>query len=339
LTIIENKTPNLWYAVLKGIHECTAVGERGVARQYSVTAGRVENRQVGVFVAYASRFDQTLIDRRLYLPEAWANDTERRRGAAVPETVAFQTKPAIAAQMLAAALDAGEPCAFVLATRSNYTLRLLTSGGLEQTDPLLADALPPDAWMQHAAGEGSKGPRLYDWPRIALPWTDNTGFERGTRQPRKLYPDLAEQRRDPTRTPTLRVVPPTARLTVWANIAWWRACAATARSNLRQQELRFGQCQTQIGDLTKTIRPADRHHVETPGPSIPVPTKRSVHSIQESPAGSIPDRSYCSVHDPPINGRSRGAAAKPCVFLPYPGGVGATSSFAPKLPRRAMRDL
>ena len=72
----------------------------GVARQYSGTAGRVENCQVGVFVAYASRFGQTLIDRRLYLPEAWANDSARRRGAAVPETVAFQTKPAIAAEML-----------------------------------------------------------------------------------------------------------------------------------------------------------------------------------------------------------------------------------------------
>ncbi len=69
----------------------------GVARQYSGTAGRVENCQLGVFVAYASRFGQTLIDRRLYLPEAWANDAARRRSAAVPETVAFQTKPAFAA--------------------------------------------------------------------------------------------------------------------------------------------------------------------------------------------------------------------------------------------------
>jgi SRSO17 transposase len=175
----------------------------GVARQYSGTAGRVENCQVGVFVAYASRFGQALIDRRLYLPEAWANDAARRRGAAVPETVAFQTKPAIAAEMIAAALDAGAPCAFVLAdalygadsrirrmlearqqpyvlaTRSNHTLRLLTKAGLEQTDPLtLADALPPEAWAPHAAGEGSKGPRLYDWARIALPWTVDTGFER-----------------------------------------------------------------------------------------------------------------------------------------------------------------
>jgi SRSO17 transposase len=146
----------------------------GVARQYSGTAGRVENCQVGVFVAYASRFGQTLIDRRLYLPEAWANDAARRRDAAVPETVAFQTKPAIAAEMIAAALDAGAPCAFVLAdalygadsrirrmlearqqpyvlaTRSNHTLRLLTNDGLEQTNPLtLADALPPEAWTQH----------------------------------------------------------------------------------------------------------------------------------------------------------------------------------------------
>ena len=175
----------------------------GVARQYSGTAGRVENCQVGVFVAYASRFGQALIDRRLYLPEAWANDAARRRGAAVPDTVAFQTKPAIAAEMIAAALDAGAPCAFVLAdalygqdsrirrmlearqqpyvlaTRSNHTLRLLTNEGLEQTDPLtLADALPTEVWTPHAAGEGSKGPRLYDWARIALPWTADTGFER-----------------------------------------------------------------------------------------------------------------------------------------------------------------
>ena len=181
----------------KGMHSV------GVARQYSGTAGRVENCQVGVFVAYASRFGQTLIDRRLYLPEAWANDAARRRAAAVPETVAFQTKPAIAAEMIAAALDAGAPCAFVLAdalygadsrirrmlearqqphvlaTRSNHTLRLLTHEGLEQTDPrTLADALPPEAWAAHAAGEGSKGPRLYDWARIALPWTADTGFER-----------------------------------------------------------------------------------------------------------------------------------------------------------------
>jgi SRSO17 transposase len=175
----------------------------GVARQYSGTAGRVENCQVGVFVAYASRCGQTLIDRRLYLPEAWANDAARRRDAAVPESVTFQTKPVIAAQRIAAALHAGARCGvvladalygtasrirrmlearqqpYVLASRSNHALRFLIGERLEQTDPLtLAEALPAEAWAPHAADEGSKGPRLYDWARIALPWTVDSGFER-----------------------------------------------------------------------------------------------------------------------------------------------------------------
>ena len=87
----------------------------GVARQYSGTAGRIENCQVGVFLTYASRFGQALIDRRLYLPEAWAGDAARRAKASVPEEIAFATKPAIARDLVAAALDAGAPCAFVLA--------------------------------------------------------------------------------------------------------------------------------------------------------------------------------------------------------------------------------
>jgi len=175
----------------------------GVARQYSGTAGRIENCQVGVFLGYASRWGQALIDRRLYLPEAWAGDVERRARVGVPEAVAFQTKPAIAAELIASALDAGAPCAFVLgdalygadsrirrmlegrrqpyvlATRSNHHLRFLTDLGLVQTDPAtLADALEPEAWATLAAGEGSKGIRLYDWARIALPWTIDAGFER-----------------------------------------------------------------------------------------------------------------------------------------------------------------
>jgi SRSO17 transposase len=152
----------------------------GVARQYSGTAGRVENCQVGVFLGYASRFGQALIDRRLYLPQDWAGDAARRQQAAVPQTASFATKPAIAADLIAEALDAGVPCAFVLAdavygadsrlrrmleerrqpyvlaTRSNNCLRLLTKEGLVQTDPLtLADELPPHAWTLHPAGEGS----------------------------------------------------------------------------------------------------------------------------------------------------------------------------------------
>jgi SRSO17 transposase len=175
----------------------------GVARQYSGTAGRIENCQVGVFLGYASPFGQALIDRRLYLPEAWAADHARRRQVRVPEPVTFATKPQIACELIAAALDAGTPCAwvladalygsdsrlrrmlearrqpYVLAVRSNHTLRMLTAEGLLQTDPAaLAESLPVEAWAAHAAGEGSKGLRLYDWARIALPWVVDEGFER-----------------------------------------------------------------------------------------------------------------------------------------------------------------
>ena len=87
----------------------------GVARQYSGTAGRIENCQIGVFLAYASRFGQALIDRRLYLPEAWAQDESKRAKAGVPEEITFATKPQIACALIAAALDAGAPCAWVLA--------------------------------------------------------------------------------------------------------------------------------------------------------------------------------------------------------------------------------
>ena len=175
----------------------------GLARQYSGTAGRIENCQVGVFLAYASRFGQALIDRRVYLPEAWAKDGDRRREAGIPDDIAFATKPQIACELIAAALDSGMPCAwvladalygsdsrlrrmleqrgqaYVLAVRSNHHLRFLQSGGLVQTDPgTLADALEAEAWAPHAAGEGAKGLRLYDWARIALPWTCDADWER-----------------------------------------------------------------------------------------------------------------------------------------------------------------
>lgn len=95
--------------VKKGAHSV------GVVRQYSGTVGRVENAQFGVFLSYASRFGQALIDRRLYLPEAWAGDGERRAKAGVPDAVTFATKPALARDLVAAALDAGARYAFVLA--------------------------------------------------------------------------------------------------------------------------------------------------------------------------------------------------------------------------------
>lgn len=175
----------------------------GVARQYSGTAGRIENCQVGVFLGYASRYGHTLIDRRLYLPKVWAEDSERRRKASVPEDVAFATKPAMAREMIAAALDAGVSCAwvladalygsdyklrrmledrgqpYVLAVRSNQHLRFLSEEGLVQTDPaFLAGELEEGDWHALSAGEGAKGPRLYHWARLPLNWTTHDGFRR-----------------------------------------------------------------------------------------------------------------------------------------------------------------
>src|SRR5215210_2706740 len=131
----------------------------GVARQYSGTAGRIENCQIGEFLAYASRFGQALIDRRLYVPEVWAKDEGKRTKAGVPEGITFATKPQIACALIADALDAGAPCAwvladalygsdsrlrrmletreqpYVLAVRSNHYLRFWNEEGLEETNP------------------------------------------------------------------------------------------------------------------------------------------------------------------------------------------------------------
>src|SRR6056297_3344635 len=175
----------------------------GVARQYSGTAGRIENCQIGVFVAYASRFGQALIDRRLYLPDAWAKDTARRTKTQVPDDIRFATKPEIARELIASALDAGARCRwvladavygsdyrfrrmlqtrgqpYVLAVRSNHLFRIVDDGGLIQTDAAtLVEELSDKEWTTHAAGEGSKGLRLYDWARVDLTASREGGFER-----------------------------------------------------------------------------------------------------------------------------------------------------------------
>jgi SRSO17 transposase len=165
----------------------------GVARQYCGTLGKVENCQVGVFLAYGSRGGHALIDRRLYLPEAWAGDAERRRAAKVPDDAPSLTKPEIAREMIARALDAGVPCGWVLgdevygadrrlrtmleergkpyllAIRSNDRLEAELDGSLGQHEPsVLARALPARAWRRLSAGAGTKGERLYDWARVRL---------------------------------------------------------------------------------------------------------------------------------------------------------------------------
>jgi SRSO17 transposase len=87
----------------------------GVQRQYSGTAGRTENCQVGVFLAYASRFGHALIDRELYLPRSWADDPGRCRAAGIPPETEFATKPRQAQAMIARAVAAGVPFAWVTA--------------------------------------------------------------------------------------------------------------------------------------------------------------------------------------------------------------------------------
>nr|WP_228461869.1 IS701 family transposase [Paracoccus liaowanqingii] len=175
----------------------------GVGRQYSGTAGRIENCQIGVFVAYASRWGHSLIDRQLYLPKNWAEDPVRRNKAQVPEDIEFATKPALAREMIARLLDEGTPCAFVLADsvygsdrrfrrmledraqayvlaiRSNHRLRFFQEAGLLETDPAtMIGELSADAWQALPAGEGTKGMRLYRWARIPLGGITRKGFAR-----------------------------------------------------------------------------------------------------------------------------------------------------------------
>ena len=189
----------------------------GVVRQYSGTAGRIENCQVGVFLGYAGRYGQALIDRQLYLPKAWTGDAGRRAKTGIPDDVEFATKPAIARRMIARNLDAGVRCAwvladaaygsdhglrrmleerdqaYVLAVRSNHHIRFIGQGGIVATNPSeLVEEFADEDWTALAAGEGSKGPRLHDWACLVIPWNRKAGWEhcllvrRSRRDPQKL---------------------------------------------------------------------------------------------------------------------------------------------------------
>lgn len=171
----------------------------GVARQYSGTAGKVENCQIGVFVAYASGLGHVLLDRELYLPEEWTNDRERCRQAGIPDDRDFATKPQLAQQMLARAFAAGMPAqwvtgdsvygharqlrmwleerpqAYVLAVSGQEYVRL--DGRPRQVKTLVA-ALPPEGWTRRSAGDGTKGPRWYDWRWLPLAEPQAPGWRR-----------------------------------------------------------------------------------------------------------------------------------------------------------------
>jgi SRSO17 transposase len=171
----------------------------GVQRQYTGTAGRTENAQVAVYLAYAACAGSAFLDRALYLPRSWTDDPSRCRAAGVPEDGAFATKPALARQMITRALDAGTPAAWVTADEvygQDPRLRAeLARRGLgyvlavAKTAPVttaigtcpaagLPKRLPARAWQRLSAGPGAKGPRWYDWALIEVTdpaVTDGTG--------------------------------------------------------------------------------------------------------------------------------------------------------------------
>lgn len=171
----------------------------GGARQYSGTAGRMANGQVGVFLTYASRHGHAFIDRALYVPKAWMDDPARCRRAGIPDARRFATKPQLARQMLARALAARVPARWVAGDRvygDDRRLRmwlescpqadlLAVSGQAyvwlgwrqRQVKTILA-ALPADGWTRQRAGAGSTGPREYDWRRLTLAEPLEPGWRR-----------------------------------------------------------------------------------------------------------------------------------------------------------------
>ena len=171
----------------------------GVARQYSGTAGRRENGQVGVFLLYASAKGQAFIDRALYLPQEWTQDRVRSREAGIPDEAEFATKGSLAQQMLSRAFAAGVAAQWVLGDtvygydelrlfleepQKNYVVAVPEThpvwvAGRQQPVGLLAALLPPEAWVVLSAGEGSKGARLYEWAWLQLPQQSEEARGRG----------------------------------------------------------------------------------------------------------------------------------------------------------------
>jgi SRSO17 transposase len=161
----------------------------GVQRQYTGTAGRVENAQVAVYLVYATSAGHAMVDRELYVPRGFIDDHDRCRAAGIPEQVGFATKPTLAARMLTRAVDAGVPAAWVTgdevygadpglraeleARGIGYVLavacdhRVVVGGATDRADTLLR-RVPARAWQCVSAGRGAKGHRYYDWAFVRL---------------------------------------------------------------------------------------------------------------------------------------------------------------------------
>jgi SRSO17 transposase len=177
----------------------------GVARQYTGTAGKKENCQVGVFVCYASKGGAAFIDRALYLPREWTDDPQRLSEAGVPEGVSFATKGELAKAMLQRAFEAEVPAQWIVAdtvygmTRGlrgwlekrghSYVLAVTSSKsvyheGHQRRVGKVARSLSEESWVRASAGKGTKGERLYDWACVALP--ESGTYREGVRARRWL---------------------------------------------------------------------------------------------------------------------------------------------------------
>jgi SRSO17 transposase len=172
----------------------------GVARQYTGSAGKITNCQIGVFASYVSRYGHAFIDRALYLPQAWTDDPERMAAAHVPDDVGFATKPRIARRMIMRAIAAKVPFSFVAADSvygtgeiettlrkagkgyvlgvaanrvfNSWSEKLAVAGSAEG----IAQNLPKRAWRRLSAGDGTKGARLHDWAYLELADLDGDDY-------------------------------------------------------------------------------------------------------------------------------------------------------------------
>lgn len=175
----------------------------GVGRQYSGTAGRVENCQIGVFLGYATNKGFAFLEREIYLPKEWANDQQRREIAGVPESVKFATKPQLARMMLERAQAARVALAWITGDtvygndrclrewlEENYqayvlavacTERVWIDGSTGSTQVAVEQVIaeqPIETWHRLSCGQGSKGPREYDWTKIELVSGQQSGWSR-----------------------------------------------------------------------------------------------------------------------------------------------------------------
>jgi SRSO17 transposase len=196
----------------------------GVARQYTGSAGKITNCQIGVFTAYVSRHGHAFIDRALYLPREWTDDPKRLKGSHVPDGIGFATKPQMARKMIARAIAAKVPFSFVAADTVSGTgdiVNLLRKAGkgyvlgvaanhvfntwgkkqfVRGTAEEIAQSLSKSAWRRMSSGEGTKGPRLHDWAYLELadldageysdtltgPWTRGLLIRRSIADPAEL---------------------------------------------------------------------------------------------------------------------------------------------------------